>query len=310
MLRASSAGAIHRAAALGILARIGRTNVRGVAALSPSCSYGIFVPTRFTLPNAIWKQVPLSWSIFRSFTAFFPLAGVFAFLFDQQGLSYRFLADRGVRPGLVWLSRQLAVWVVAAVLAVAFSVIVAEFGLLWADYEMPRDAAFVAIVLKGLLAALSRLQCSASPPASSSRCSSRNGFSPCSSAFSLSAVLAIWYGLMWLWDINWYWSVLPIPLVLAAGNAPPRAAWLAERNTLRAWLPVALVLLLPAATLLTAVPLYRAYQIPAVDVGFPLEEFDRPPTPSEQTARWPLRAGVQKLRRFRDILQRDQTSLR
>ena len=68
----------------------------------------------------------------------------------------------------------------------------------------------------------------------------------------------------------------------AAGNALRAPSWLAEHNTLRAWLPVALVLLLPAATLLTAVPLYRAYQIPAVDVGFPLEEFDRPPTPSEQ----------------------------
>jgi hypothetical protein len=48
--------------------------------------------------------------------ALFPLLGSIAFLFDQQGHAYRFLADRGVRPGRVWLSRQLAVWIVAAVL--------------------------------------------------------------------------------------------------------------------------------------------------------------------------------------------------
>ena len=59
---------------------------------------------------------------------FFPLLGSIAFLFDQQGHSYRFLADRGVRPGHVWLSRQLAVWIAAAVPAVPLLVIVARFA--------------------------------------------------------------------------------------------------------------------------------------------------------------------------------------
>ncbi len=214
--------------------------------------------------------------------AVFPLAGVFAFLGDQRGLSYRFLADRGVRSGLVWLSRQLPVWVVAALLAVAFSAIAAEFGLLWADYEMPRDASFVAIVLKGLLVCVVSLAMFGVAAGQFFSMLFRNSFIAAFCAVLFSAVLALWYGLMWLWDINWYWSVLPIPLVLLLATRLRAPSWLAERNTLRAWLPVALVLLLPAATLLTAVPLYRAYQIPAVDVGFPLEEFDRPPTPSEQ----------------------------
>ena len=51
-------------------------------------------------------------------------AGALAFLPDQWGRSYRFLADRGVPPKYVWLSRQLTT-VLAPILLVAVILVVA-----------------------------------------------------------------------------------------------------------------------------------------------------------------------------------------
>ena len=51
---------------------------------------------------------------------------------------------------------------------------------------------------------------------------------------------------------------------------------------MRAWLLPASVLIVPAALLLVAVPLYRVRSIPDVDPGFSPEEFARPLTPQEQ----------------------------
>ena len=87
---------------------------------------------------------------------------------------------------------------------------------------------------------------------------------------------------MWVWQVSWLWSVLPIPSVLLLASRLRTRNWLLERNTLRAWLPPLLVLLVPAAAILTAVPLYRVYGIPSINPGFSLEEYDRPLTPEEQ----------------------------
>ena len=59
--------------------------------------------------------------------AVIPVLGVCTFLADQRGSSYRFLADRGVPPKYVWLSRQLItlalpVFVVVAIVLVALLV--------------------------------------------------------------------------------------------------------------------------------------------------------------------------------------------
>ena len=92
----------------------------------------------------------------------------------------------------------------------------------------------------------------------------------------------MWYGLTWLYGLSWFWSVLPIPLALLLATRLRTPHWLVERNTIRAWCPTALALLLPAAALLVAVPLYREYQIPAVGPGFSPEEYERPLTAEEQ----------------------------
>lgn len=82
--------------------------------------------------------------------------------------------------------------------------------------------------------------------------------------------------------MSWIWSVAPIPLILLLGTWLGAPDWLLERDILRAWLRPALALILPAAALLTAVLLYRIYQIPAVDPVFSPEEFARPVTAEER----------------------------
>ncbi len=97
----------------------------------------------------------------------------------------------------------------------------------------------------------------------------------------LTIVLVWWCGMMHFWGISWLWSAAPIPVVLLLATRVRTRNWLLERNTLRAWLPMVLVLAIPALAILTVVPLYRVYQIPAVDPGFSPAELERPITPEE-----------------------------
>jgi hypothetical protein len=110
----------------------------------------------------------------------------------------------------------------------------------------------------------------------------RNGFLALFFGVLLAAVLNLWYGLMWLYGFSWFWSVLPIPLALLLATRLRTPHWLVERNTVRAWLPTALALFVPAAALLIAVPLYREYQIPDVRPGFSPGEYERPLTAEEK----------------------------
>lgn len=219
---------------------------------------------------------------------FFPLLGSIAFLFDQHGHAYRFLADRGVRPGYVWLSRQLAVWIAATLLAVALSALAVGWVLIAnvnrvGSPVLGLDAGRLGSVIVNLAAAAVSLALLG--VAAGQFCSMlfRNGLLAVFFGLLLSAVLGLWYGLMWLWSVNWFWSVLPIPLALLLATRLRAPHWLVERNTVRAWLPVALTLLVPAAAILTAVPLYRATEIPAMYPGFSPEDYARPLTAEEQT---------------------------
>ncbi|MGA2258086.1 MAG: hypothetical protein ABSG53_25760, partial [Thermoguttaceae bacterium] len=75
---------------------------------------------------------------------------------------------------------------------------------------------------------------------------------------------------------------LPIPLALLLATWLRTPHWLVDRNTLRAWAPMGLALAVPAVILFTAVPLFRAYEIPLVDPGFAPEQYARPLTAAEK----------------------------
>jgi hypothetical protein len=110
----------------------------------------------------------------------------------------------------------------------------------------------------------------------------------------LALATAVWVISMRLLEINLLWSVAPIPLALLFATWLRAPDWILERNTWRGWLRVGAALALPLVALLTAVPLYRVYQIPDVSPGFSPDEYARSMTPTAEetkTADMYLRAG-------------------
>ena len=204
---------------------------------------------------------------------------------------YRFLADRGIPPKYVWLSRQSIAFgpplLVLAALLLAGVFLATLFlpnplyfprshgapllelyaGILVSGYSF--FAVFGYLVLGITVGQLASMFL-------------RSGLLAGLLCIVLTGLLVGWSAVMWVWHVSWLWSVLPIPLVLLLASRLRTRNWLLERNTLRAWLPPLLMLLVPAAALLMAVPLYRVYGVPAIDPGFSLEEYDRPLTPEEQ----------------------------
>jgi len=203
-----------------------------------------------------------------------PLTGACVFLADQRGHGVRFFAEHGIRPGDVWLSRHL-VWM-AVLLPWTVLLLIAILLFLDPPARQPQHAA----VILGYGFGLAILAY-----AGGQLCSMflRSGILAGFFGLVLGGVLFGWAGLMWFLQVPWIWSVLPIPAALLAATWLRAPGWLLERNTLRAWLRPALALILPAAAVLAAVPLYRVYDIPAVDPGFSPEEFARRAT-AEETA--------------------------
>jgi len=214
--------------------------------------------------------------------ASFPLVGAITFHGDQRGQSYQFLADRGVPPRLVWLGRQVPAWLATALLSVLISAIAVMLVTMLATqpktpggehFELAVKASVVVILFIALLGLASGQFCSMLL---------RNGFLAAFFSLVLTGILALWSGLMWLWGMNWLWSILPIPLALLLATWLRAPHWLVDRNTLRAWAPVGLALAIPGVILFTAVPLFRAYEIPVVDPGFSPEQYARPLTAAKQ----------------------------
>ncbi len=221
------------------------------------------------------------------------LLGLIAFHPDQWGRGYRFLADRGAPPKYVWLSRQLICWasvaaalpaLLAAALFLAPTVIDLING---GELPVARLIAAICIMVIGYVIL---------SVAAGQFCSMFFHSGILAGLFSiiLTLVLAGWCGLMWLWQVSWLWSMLPIPLALLLATRLRTRDWLVERNTPRAWLRPILALTIPTVALLTAVPLYRVYQIPLVDPGFSPEEFAREMTPEERTTLEQYEQALQK----------------
>lgn len=211
-------------------------------------------------------------------TAAAPLAGAWVFVGDWHFQSYRFLADRGISPGLVWLSRQVvwlsavAFWIAAGLLA-----ILASWPLLNDAAAPPPDRFFNGIAFAGLLVFAAY--------AVGQSCSMffRSSIVAGFLSLVLSALLCSWAGLMWWLDVPLTWSVAPIPASLLLATWLRTPGWLAERRTLRSWLAPALAVVVPAIVILAAVPVYRVVQIPAVAPGFDIQEIIRPPAEEDRT---------------------------
>jgi len=206
-----------------------------------------------------------------------PLAGAWVFLGDWHAQSYRFLADRGVKPGLVWFSRQ-AVWLGA----VAFWVTAGLLAVL-ASWPTLRDAvdADAGRFFSGVAVAV-LLVFTAYTVGQSCSMLFRNSIVAGFLSLLLSGVVCAWAGLMWRLDVPFVWSVAPIPFSLLLATWLRTPGWLAEQRGLRAWWAPTLAVVLPAVVILVGVPAYRVLQIPAIGPGFNVQEFTRPISREDQ----------------------------
>jgi hypothetical protein len=209
-----------------------------------------------------------------------PLVGAFTFLGDQRRRYYRFFAERGIGPRTVWLSRLWPWLVMGPCIFALMALLITPIFLAWPwdNTQWWRAHPGISPLLWRLLAYVVLSICAGQ------LCSMffRSGILAGLFGLILGAILGCWVGLMWLWDINWLWSIAPIPLVLLFATWLRASDWVLERDKPRFWLRPALALVVPAIILLSAVPLYRAYQIPVVDPGFSIDEFTRPLSPEEQ----------------------------
>jgi hypothetical protein len=239
------------------------------------------------------------------------LLGSCVFLADQQHRQFRFLAEQGVRPRYVWLSRQL-VWIIPLLLLTAAVLPLPLFGndeLLSAwqrDIVKPWERGIlepwerfafqdVAILIGYASQVAVLLACIALAYASGQLCSMllRSGILAAVFGLLLTTILYGWAWLMLALEVSLIWSLAPIPLVLMLVTWLRAPHWILERNTLRSWLLPGVALIVPGSALLAAVPLYRVYQIPDVPPGFSPEEYARPITAAE-------RATVQMYQRAYD----------
>jgi hypothetical protein len=210
-----------------------------------------------------------------------PLLGVCAFLHDQKGHGFRFLADHGVPPKYVWLSRQLMVLLPALLLLLLLlssAVFLLSRGAF--DHVAQRDVRMAVTILFYVFGYVV-LAIGVGQMASMVF---RSGILAGVCSILAALPLALWWALMLFWHVPWWWSVLPIPLAMFLATRLRVHGWLVERNTFRAWLPPILALAIPAVALVVAVPLYRIYEIPSVQIDRQrlIAEFDRPPTAEEQ----------------------------
>ncbi len=216
-----------------------------------------------------------------------PIAGASVFMADQRQRQFRFLANRGVRPGAMWLSRHL-VW--ALVLAV---------------WLVGPGAALVSMTNRALLNTPSRqwnllqaagaiLACVVAAYAVGQLWSMflKSSILAGTAAVACTVALSAWMELMFVAGVDLWWSVVPIPLLLLAATRLRASGWLLERNTLGAWLPVVLVLVVPGVAIVSGVCVYRVVEIPLVEPGFSVEEFTRPASPeARRTAEMYRRAS-------------------
>lgn len=201
-----------------------------------------------------------------------PLLGSFTFLADQRQRNFRFFSERGISPRLVWLSR---LWPWLLIVIVWFVLYAVYFtALLWIGKNYSTDITYCLIlsVLEYLLAYLVLSVCVGQ------LCSMffRGGLLAGLFSLVITAILAFWAALMLLWGMNWLWSVAPIFIILPLATWLRAPDWILERNGLRTWLRPGLVLAVPTIILFAAVSFYHVYEIPVVDPGFSVEEFQKP----------------------------------
>ncbi|NUQ60843.1 MAG: hypothetical protein HUU20_00030 [Pirellulales bacterium] len=222
------------------------------------------------------------------------LMGTCTFIPDQQGLGFRFLAERGVSPGRVWLSRQM-VWglptLVVTLMIAALSLPISSqlFGdrlaaVLRHRHDIVSNFSRAAMTIVDLGTVFRMVVCVPAAYAAAQLCSMvfRSSVLAGFCGLLLAALLVVWTNVLAELGIPLLWSVLPIPIVLLLATWARAPGWLMERRTVKAWVPTVSVLAVPAVAILAGVAAYRVYSVGLTDPGFSPERYARPATAAER----------------------------
>lgn len=207
------------------------------------------------------------------------MLGVWAYQHDQRDLRLRFLADRGVSPGLVWLSKHVARLLVLGGLLLAMLLAFSLSKLVIASgqrnvFPLSNDW-LLFLLMCGWYLLVSY---------SAGQFVGQVARSPIIAVF-LSSVLT---GLLVAWDVAiqelFYPFVLhPVPVlaqvlpacVLLFATWRHARDWLEERRTLRAWSALAATAVIPLTLIYGGVGLYRMASAPrAIRIAPKLSQLD------------------------------------
>lgn len=206
-----------------------------------------------------------------------PLLGSWVFAADQHQKRFRFLAERGVEPNCVWLSRHVVAGVPLAIGTLALlcptdahddTPVLYLFGYAFVGYACGQF--FSMFVSSGILAAL------------------LGGGS--------TAAVCLWAGLMHTIELSWWWSVAPLPVALLVATWLRTGDWMAERSGPRALMRAIGPVGLTAVAVLVAVPVVRVYEVPSVDPGFSPVAYARPRNGQEEATRAVYRRAIDSVR--------------
>jgi ABC-type transport system involved in multi-copper enzyme maturation permease subunit len=220
------------------------------------------------------------------------LVGVTVFMGDQEQERFRFLAERGVQPTYVWLTRlavaapPLLAILCVAVPAAAFAALAytgprIPFDLRYGGPWLVEQAMAHGWVVVGLCDVVMVCVSTVSAFAAGQLTSMffRSGILAAVFGVTLAGMLTVFIVIVESLGSSSVWAVLPIAGILLLATWTRCGDWLRQRNGVRAWLRVALVLGVPIALLLAAIPEVRVEQVPTVKLGFSPEEYLASATP-------------------------------
>ncbi len=204
------------------------------------------------------------------------LMGASVFRGEHQGSRFRFLANRAVAPGTIWLAKQ-SVWLSSCVCLIL---------LLWGTCALPiailgggpNSFGRVADVLPDLpLIVLIGYSCG-----QLTSLLFRREVLAGLLALVLAGLVAAWCSILRLCEMPLVWFVPPIPLAMLLATRLRLDDWLVEHNGWRAWWkPVAALAGTLAVVVLTFAG-YRVYEIPWSGPGFAVEEYLTPVPPESR----------------------------
>ncbi|MBC8357216.1 MAG: hypothetical protein H8E66_35045 [Planctomycetes bacterium] len=207
--------------------------------------------------------------------------GASVFAADQRQERYQFFTEHGVRPRLMWWSRQ-AVWGVAlAVIAIfAFTLLVSEE---WRASS--RHQTLFEFVLYSVLAFSAGQICSILI---------RSAIVAIFTAVFSTILLGLWVAFTQRLGIIWIFSALPLMLVMFWASWLYAPKWIQQRYTWRVRITTAATIIVPLIGIVAGTAAYRVYEIPAIEPSFnpTLPEYDRSPAARETAAMYEKAKGL------------------